>query len=359
VGTIVPSDGPYTAPDGPRADSDDPEQYLLDQEFVGTGPYRVTDFRQNESVTLEAFEDYWGEAPANDRVLVRFFATSSQLKAALEAGEVDLAYRHLIPEQRQDLEGAEGITTVEGEGASIRYLVMNPNLEPVNDLQVRKAIAAAVDRQRIIDEVLAGGAVPLYSMIPTGFSAYRPAFEQAYADAEPAQFAPGTPVQLDLWYSTDHYGDTEPSIAQTLERTLEETGVFDVTLQSTEWAQFTEQAWPGESGRYPAYLLGWYPDYFDPDDYVEPFYSSDQSFVAVYSNPRMDQLIAAQQTADDPLSEQRMEIFAEIQQLAAADTPIVPLFEETPYAFARDTVAGVDTTMDAVQIFRYYVISKT
>jgi peptide/nickel transport system substrate-binding protein len=236
--------------------------------------------------------------------------------------------------------------------------VLNPHLPPVDVPNVRKAIAAAVDRQRIIDDVLGGAGVPLYSMIPTGFEAYQPAFEQTYADAQPSQFVDGR-VALDLWYSTDHYGDTEPSIAQTLERSLEESGSFDVTLQSTEWAQFTEQAWPGESGRYPACLMGWYPDYFDADDYIEPFYSTDQSFLAVYSNPRMDELIAAEQAADDPASEERMQIFAEIQQLAADDVPIVPLFEETPFAFARDNVVGVDDTMDAVQIFRYYVISKT
>jgi len=358
VGTILPSDGEYPAPDGPRPEGEDPEQYLLNQELVGTGPYRVTDFRENESITLEAFEDFWGEPPANDRVLVRFFATSSQLKAALEAGEVDVAYRHLTPQQRQDLEGAAGIQIIEGDGASIRYLVMNPNLPPVDDVAVRKAVAAAVDRQRIIDDVLGGAGEPLFSMIPTGFEAYQPAFEQVYAEAQPSQFT-DEKIALDLWYSTDHYGDTEPSIAQTLERSLEETGAFDVTLQSTEWAQFTEQAWPGASGRYPAYLLGWYPDYFDPDDYIEPFYSSEQSFLGVYSNPRMDELIAAEQTAEDPQSEQRMQTFTAIQQLAAEDTPIVPLFEEIPFAFAREGVEGVDRTMDPVQIFRYYVISKS
>src|SRR5690606_16604729 len=187
------------------------------------------------------FEDYH-EEQANDRVLVQFYQQGAQLKAALEAGEVDVAFRSLAPQERQDLEGNDQIQVIEGEGASIRYIVLNTLMPPFDDVAVRQALAAAVDRDRIVEDVFGGTVEPLYSMVPPGFAeAHVPAFEERYADAEPSDFVEG-PIEMDLWYSTDHYGDTEPSIAQTLERTLEETGVFDVTLQSTEWAQFTEQA---------------------------------------------------------------------------------------------------------------------
>lgn len=129
-------------------------------------------------------------------------------------------------------------------------------------------------------------------------------------------------------------------------------------LQSTEWAQYTEQAYPGESGSYPAYLLGWYPDYLDPDDYLEPFYAAD-AFVGVYDDPRMQRLLAEEQAASSVDAAERQRTFAQMQQLAARDTPIVPLYQQTPYAFASQGVQGVQKTMDLSQIFRYYVISKT
>ncbi len=354
VATILPSDA-YPSPDGPLEEGADPEEFVQ-EEFIGSGPYQLTDFRENQSITLESFGEYWGDAPANDRVLVRFFEQASQLQAALQASEIDVAFRSLTPQQRQELEGSDEIETIEGAGASIRYLVLNTQLDPVSDVGVRKALAAAVDRDRIVEQVLAGDAEPLYSMVPPGFDTSEPFFEEMYADTEPSEFVDGT-VQLDLWYSTDHYGDTEPSLAQTLERTLEESGAFDVTLQSTEWAQFTQQAWPGESGRYPAFLLGWYPDYLDPDDYLYPFYHSEQSFLQTYQSDQMDQLIQQEQTADSIDSEQRAQTFVDIQQLAAEDAPIIPLYVETPFAFARSGVEGVQETMDPSQIFRYYVIS--
>ncbi|MBW3561082.1 MAG: hypothetical protein KY437_01140 [Actinobacteria bacterium] len=359
VATIIPSDGPYEAPEEAVTEAQPAEDLINENEFIGTGPYQLTDLREDESITLEAFGDYWGDAPANDRVLVQFFNESAQLQASLEAGEIDIAFRHLTPEQRASLEGSEDIQTIEGEGASIRYIVLNTLMEPLDDVNVRKAIAAAVDRERIVEEVLAGDGAPLYSMVPPLFEAHEPSFETTYADASAEDFI-SEPVDLELWYSTDHYAETEPAFAQTIERSLEETGLFNVTLQSTEWAQFTQQAWPGETAQYPAFLLGWYPDYLDADDYLYPFYHSEQSFLKMYSNDEMDQLINQEQSEfTDPNAPERLDVFRQIQDLAAEEASVIPMYEVTPFAFAQQNIEGVQDTMGPSQIFRYYVISKT
>lgn len=360
VATILPSDA-YPSPDGPipnDADSATYEEYIQ-EEFIGTGPYRIADFRENQSLLMEAYDDYWGEAPKNDKTLVRFYAQSSQMQVALRSGEIDVAFRHLTPEQRESLADNEDIKTVEGAGATIRYLVFNPHLEPADRKEVRQAIAAEIDRNRIVDNVLAGAAEPLYSMVPPAFGeAHKPAFQSRYGDKNAADYL-DEPVDITLWYSRGHYADTEPALAQTLQRTLEESGMFNVSLDSAEWAEYTANAWPGESGQYAAYLLGWYPDYLDPDNYLAPFYHSEDSFVRIYDNAEMDEMIAAQQTASGPNTEARMQTFADIQDLAAEDAPIVPLYVVTPFAFARSNVDGVEDTMGPAQIFRYYLVSKS
>lgn len=360
VAAILPSDGAYTAPDepldGPSADEAD--EFINEDELVATGPYQVTDFRESESVTYEAFDEYWGEAPANDRVLTRIFEGDSQLKGALEAGEVDVAFRHLTPQQREDLEGNEDIQVLKGEGAFIRYIVLNPNLEPFDDVNVRKAFAAAIDRQRIIDDVLLGAGEPLYSMVPSLFPSSIPAFQEEYEGQEPSDFI-DEPVEFELYYPGARYGDTEPELAQTIQRMAEETDLFTVTPQLSEWAQFSEQAWPGETGQYPAFLLAWYPDYLDADDYLYPFYHSEKSFLGMYENEQVDSLIEQEQTASAPDAPEREEAFKEIQRITADEVPIIPLFEAPQYAYARSNVSGVETTLDAAQQFRFWVISKS
>ncbi|GAB3672580.1 ABC transporter substrate-binding protein [Salinisphaera aquimarina] len=358
--TILPSDA-YKSPDKPipnDAKRGTYEQYVQ-EDLIGSGPYKIENFRQDQSLLLDSYDGYWGDKPRNDKVLVRFFAQSSQMLVALKSGEIDVAFRHFTPEQRKSLRNAADIKTVEGDGASIRYMVFNPRLEPVGDKKVRQAIAAALNRKRIIDDVLGGDAEPLYSMVPPAFGeAAKPDFKKLYGAKKASDYLDHK-VDLTLWYSRGHYGDTEPALAQTIARTLEETGLFNVDLQSSEWAQFTANAYPGPSGQYAAFLMGWYPDYLDPDDYLAPFYHSEHSFPRVYSNKRMDQLLADEKTADSPNSDARLKSLAEIQQLAAEDTPIVPLYVLTPFAFARKGIAGVEDTMGAEQIFRYSLLSKS
>src|SRR5699024_2819584 len=191
---------------------------------------------------------------------------ASQLLVALKSGEVDVAYRHLTPAQHASLEDADGINVIKGEGAAIRYIVFNPNIKPIGNVKVRQAVAAAVDRSRIIDDVLGGNASPLYSMVPPAFQANEPAFKGHYEGKKASDYLDHK-VDITLWYSRGHYGDTESALALTLKRTLDETGVFNVKLEYSEWAQFSANAWPGPSGQYGMFLLGWYPDYLDPDDY--------------------------------------------------------------------------------------------
>ncbi len=357
VATIVPSDGHYPAPDGPlESDDEAVADEFVQEEIIGTGPYVLAEHRPGESVTLEANPDYWGEAPRNDRVLVRFFETSSQMKLALENGEIDIANRDFSPDEKADLEGNPDIQAIQGEGGRTRFAVFNVLHDVVSDVNVRKAIAAAIDRERIVEDVFNGQVEPLYSMIPPGFEVSKPYFEE-YEDADPTEFLPegGDPIELNLHYGGERYGPTEPSLVQVLERSLEETGLFEVNLVSTEWAQFTEEAWPGEAGQYPFFMLGWNPDFFDPDTYIEPFYLS-TGFLSMYQNPEMDEMIIAQQQETDP--DARAQIIDDIQRLAADDPSVIPLFIETPFVYARSNISGVEETMDPVLIFRYRVISK-
>jgi peptide/nickel transport system substrate-binding protein len=360
VATIVPSDGSYPAPSA-AIDEEDAEELeqaaeeFVQEELVGTGPYTVAEFREGESITLEANPDYWGEAPANDRVMIRFFQTSSQMKIALESGEIDVAHRDFSPDEQADLETNDDVQVIAGDGGRTRYIVLNPFFDEVADVEVRQAIAAGIDRDRIAEDVFNNTVEPIYSMIPPGYPESVPYFEE-YNDQEPSDFI-DEPVSFSLHYGGERYGPTEPSLVQVIERTLEETGLFEVELVSTEWAQFTEEAWPGEDGQYPVFMLGWNPDYIDPDTYVEQFYWSEGFVGSMYNDAEMDELVLAEQAELD--DDVRTDLFDQIQRKAADDVVNIPLFQEVPYVFARPEVSGLEDTMDETLIMRYWVVSKS
>jgi peptide/nickel transport system substrate-binding protein len=359
VATIVPSDGHYPAP-GDAIEEEDAEEAeqaaeeFVQEDLIGTGPYVVANFSEGESITLEANPDYWGDAPANDRVMIRFFQTSSQMKLALESGEIDVAHRDFSPDEMADLEGNDDVQTIQGDGGRTRYIVLNPFHDEVADVEVRRAIAAGIDRDRINEDVFNGIVEPIYSMIPPGYDVSRPYFQE-YDDQEPGDFI-DEPVSFSLHYGGERYGPTEPSLVQVIQRSLEETGLFEVDLVSTEWAQFTEEAWPGADGQYPVFMLGWNPDYIDPDTYVEQFYWSEGFVGSMYNDDEMDQLVLAEQAELD--ADARADIFDQIQRKAADDVVNIPLFQEVPYVFARPEISGLEDTMDETLIMRYWVVSK-
>lgn len=157
---------------------------------------------------------------------------------------------------------------------------------------------------------------------------------------------------IELWFNNDgHYGDTEDDVAQVLKSQLEAAGVFEVELKSSAWSQYTGQFSEGEL---PAFLLGWFPDFSDSDNYVTPFLSTGgaASLGSFYSSAEMDALISNETSG--PLAE-REQVFSQIQDKLAEDVPYLPLWLTRAHAVYETDVTGV--ILDPF-VFRYYFIGK-
>ena len=90
------------------------------------------------------------------------------------------------------------------------------------------------------------------------------------------------PVELNLQYSNDHYGPSSGDEYALIKRQLEESGLFTVNLQTTEWVQYSKDR---SSDVYPAYQLGWFPDYSDADNYLTPFFLIENFLANHYDEP--------------------------------------------------------------------------
>src|SRR3970040_24368 len=103
--------------------------------------------------------------------------------------------------------------------------------------------------------------------------------------------APPRRLSVELWYNNDgHYGDTEDELAAVLQQSIQECGKIAVTLRSDPWAIYREN-WVNQL--MPVFLLGWYPDYFDSDDYISPFLSvaGARSLGSFYNDSQVDQWV--------------------------------------------------------------------
>ncbi|MBW8763237.1 MAG: peptide ABC transporter substrate-binding protein [Microbacterium sp.] len=338
------------------------------------GAYVISSYDFNKTVEFTPNENYKGliDAPVNNSVVLSYFAESSNLKLAVQQGDVDVAYRSLSATDVEDLSGNDKVKVVDGPGGEIRYIVFNFNTQPygattaeadpAKALAVRQAVADLVDRDAISEQVYKGTYTPLYSYVPEGFAGATEALKGLYGDGNGAPDADKakstleaagvtTPVKLSLQYSPDHYGPSSGDEYALVKSQLEDSGLFEVDLKSTEWVQYSEDR---TADVYPAYQLGWFPDYSDADNYLTPFFLKENFLGNHYDNPEVNDLILKQ--AVEPDAATRTADIEKIQELVAGDLSTVPLLQGAQVAVAGTDVDGV--TLDASFKLRFASITK-
>ncbi|MCQ9353222.1 ABC transporter substrate-binding protein [Corynebacterium sp. 153RC1] len=117
---------------------------------VGTGPYEVDAWAVGTSLSLNAREDYWGEAPANQRAVLRYFGDQVALANAVRVGDIDAAIDVQAPELLDGLSQVDTLEVAVGTTNGEVILSMNNTRAPFNDLRVRQAVMYGVDRQAIM-----------------------------------------------------------------------------------------------------------------------------------------------------------------------------------------------------------------
>jgi peptide/nickel transport system substrate-binding protein len=324
----------------------DPSE-LKGGKLVGLGPYTVVSFKRDEEIVLDANPRFYGEKPKNDRIVIRYFADATTMRLALEKGEIDFAFKSFNPSDITDLEKSDKIKTIKAEGPYIRYICFLTDTPPFNDKTLRQAIAAAVNRPEIIEKVFLGQNMPLYSMVPMAMFSHTDAFEKVHGDGniEKARkilaskgYSESNPLTFDFWYTPSHYGDTEVDMAAVLKAQFEATGVMKVNVKSAEWAAYRDN-WANKV--MPIWLLGWYPDYIDPDNYTAAFASTTGSkgLGIWFSDPEWDKMFVEGQVETDMAK--REAIYQEIQQMWTDEVPTAPIFQGTLYLFSQTNISGI------------------
>jgi peptide/nickel transport system substrate-binding protein len=328
---------------------------------IGTGPYTLSKYTSGQQAVFKKFSGYWGKPAKNDGVIIRYYSKSSTMKLALQRKDIDMAFRDFTPTETTSLQKAKSIVVHKGRGASIRYLVLNLKMAPTDKLAVRRAIAYLVPRQTIANRVYHGLVKPLYSMVATGLPGHVDAFKTRYgaspslAKARAALRAAGinTPVNITLWYTPTHYGDSSADEFAEIQRAMQAGGLFKVTLKSAEWAQYSDAL----GRQYGAFQLGWFPDYVDPENYLLPFYDTKSNFtVNGYASKKMDSVLAREQGTK--ALKKRIALVKQAQAIAANDAPIIPYWQAAMIAVSRSNVKGIDKTLDPTFIMRFWLISK-
>jgi len=323
------------------------------------GPYTVKSLTRDVEIVMEANPNFYGDAPREKKVVIKYFADATNMRLALENKEINIAWKTLNPSDIQDLMTKPDLKTVEAAGAYIRYLCFVTDTPPVNDPLVRKGISYALDREAVARLVFFDQVLPLYSMVPIGMWSHIDAFEKynpqkAKEILAQAGYNENNPLEIPLWWTPTHYGDTEQDVAAVLKSSMEKTGVIKVTLQSTEWASYVDNF---DRHNMLLFLLGWYPDYIDPDNYLWPFAHSGVASAGMgifFDDKKMDDLLERAARARE--MPEREKLYKEVQKYWTEVCPTVPIFQGKLFLVTQPNVEGIKVA--PTMIFNYDTVYR-
>ena len=338
------------------------------------GQYTIKSYKVNNLIQYKANPDYKGllGAPKTGTVNVKYYSSAPNMKLDIQQGNIDVAFRSLSATDISSLRSDKKVKVVDGPGGEIRYIVFNfntmpygattPDADAKKALAVRQAAADLIDRKAIASQVYKDTYTPLYSYVAKGLTGATDSLKPLYGDgnggpsldkAKQALSAAGvtTPINLSLQYTPDHYGPSSADEYALIKDQLETGGLFKVNLASTEYVQYSKDR---VADVYPAYQLGWFPDYSDADNYLTPFFSKDNFLSNHYDNPEVQKLITQQVGTTDKSA--RTKLIEQIQDKVANDLSTLPYLQGSQVAVVGSDIKG--TTLDASFKFRYAPLHK-
>ncbi|MEM0981683.1 MAG: ABC transporter substrate-binding protein [Cyanobacteria bacterium P01_H01_bin.58] len=311
---------------------------------VGTGPFVFEEWRSGDRITLSAFEDYWEEGmPKTDQVVFSFVEDPAARLAQLRAGALDFTV-DLTPDQLPEIESDPNLEAVFRPSFNVGYLALNPSYEPLASVEVRQAIAQAINKSAIVKAFWGDLGKTDGHFVPPSLEAYTSsdvadyeydieAAQQALADAG---YPDGFP--LDLWYmpvSRPYFPNPKP-IAEAFAAELSQIGIT-VNLQTKDWGAYLEDR--NTAPGFQSFMLGWTGDYGDPDNFLFAHFGPGATQdLGGYQNPEMFDMLTKARSATEQA--EREKIYQDVDGLLFEEALRIPIVHSQPLLAKRTNVDG-------------------
>jgi peptide/nickel transport system substrate-binding protein len=316
---------------------------------VLAGAYKINEFKTDERLVLEGFDQWHGGAPKTKNVTIRIIPDATTRGLELRRGTINFVINSIPLEQVQVFKSNPDFKVQTSHGGAYQYLAFNLKDPILSKKDVRKAIAHAIDRDRIVRDLLHGYGTKTESMFPQGHWARAEGLpEYAYDKAKAMQLldaaghrdpdgaGPKPRFRLAFRSSTDEEANQQ---AQMIQQMLSEVGI-QMDIQTSEFQTFMEDV---RNGRYQMFSLR-RAGISDPDFYYTIFHSAslppDGQNRGFYINPKVDRLIMEGRSTFDRAK--RKTAYDEIQRIVADELPYISLYHRDNVAIMRKNVEGFE-----------------
>ena len=299
---------------------------------TGTGPFKFESWTRGDRLVMVRNDDYWGEKSKIERLIFRPIADNAARLQALQNGEIQ-GYDLVEPQDIQTIEGDDNLQILDRPAFNVGYVTINQAVKPFDQLEVRQAVAAGLDREAVVDNFYAGrGDVATQFMPPSLFGyaddvtkyTYDPAKAKSLLQKAGVQM----PLKVDFWYPTDVSRPYMPDPKRNFEAfaaSLNKSG-FQVVPHSAPWSpDYVGQVNDGKAGALN--LIGWTGDYGDPDNFVGTFFQQPSTQWGFENQEIFDKLDEAEVETDEA---KRTTLYEEANRLIMDFLPGVPYVNTEP-----------------------------
>jgi peptide/nickel transport system substrate-binding protein len=305
---------------------------------TGTGPFKFESWTREDRLVLVRNDVYWGEKAKLDKLIFRPIADNAARLQALQTGEID-GYDLVEPQDVPTIEDDDQFQILDRPAFNVAYVGFNIATPPLDDIEVRKAIAYGLDRQAVVDNFYGGRGVVAKEFMPPELPGYADDVTEYPYDPEKAKqiltdAGYDLPVEIEFWYPTDVTRPYMPDPKRNFEAfqaSLEKSG-FKVVPKSAPWDP--DYLGLNSEGKQPLNLIGWTGDYGDPDNFIGTFFQSDNPQFGLDKSkelkPVQDLLDQAEIETDQA---KRDSLYEE------ANRQIMELLPGVPYAHTKPAIA--------------------
>ncbi|QFH71747.1 peptide ABC transporter substrate-binding protein SapA [Enterobacter sp. E76] len=319
-------------------------QEMLDREPVGTGPFKLSEYRAGQFIRLARHDSFWRGRPLMPQVVIDLGSGGTGRLSKLLTGECDvLAWP--AASQLSILRDDPRLRLTLRPGMNIAYLGFNTNKAPLNNPAVRHALALAINNQRLMQSIYYGTAETAASILPRAswaydndakITEYDPAKAKAQLEALGVQN-----LTLQLWVPTSSqaWNPSPLKTAELIQADLAQVGVT-VVIVPVE-GRFQEARLMDMN--HDLTLAGWATDSNDPDSFFRPLLSCaairSQSNVAHWCNREFDEVL--QKALSSQQLAVRIEAYDEAQRMLAKELPVLPLASSLRLQASRYDIKGL------------------
>lgn len=309
---------------------------------IGTGPYKLKDYRPGSLIRYYPHSTYWQGVPQLTQLIFDITPSNTGRLTKLLTGECDvIAY----PIAHEKISEREDLTLESVTSFNVGYLGFNTQAPPFNDQKVRKAISFAINKQAIIDAVYFGEAESAKSLLPKSSWAYNEHANEVKYSIESARkmlIEAGYPdgFTMNIWAMPVQraYNPNALTMAKLIQADLKQIGIR-VEIISYEWATFLRKLTEGE---HQSVLLGWSADHPDPDNFFTPLLSCDAknsgSNRVFWCNEEFDELLKKARLTNN--INLRKKHYAQALEIIEQEVPLLPIAHSKRFQARHNNIKG-------------------